>query len=333
MGGFILQNRIFLFLFLLFRFMIATTWLLGYGAGWVYLMGDRVTLYAVPGTNVSVCRYGSVSLSEVTTITLVTFSLQNVVPFFVMSVSSTLIVWQLRKHNDNTCLMNESELYRRRNRTRKTMKLLLVVCSVFLICITPVNIFQLILILDTDGGLWSYQYLEVIHTILSMMMMANSCINPIIYSRLHTTFRKQILALFNAWLLTPYRCASRRVGASFRGGNRRKSIRRKTLVERTRTGTTTTLMDEDNGDCTPRIGGKSGGIFSFSSDESTRVRRCPGCSLGNMWSVVHDIGTKCFKALKGKSSVASIEGDDCVFFGMSLDCLETQLENVRETVL
>lgn len=190
------------------RYMIITTWLFSFGCAAIYLTGDRVKLYGT--SEYSVCRLFPKTLNEIITITLTTFSLQNVMPIFVMTIMYVLVVFQLRNHGvGNDFTLSRSGITRLRQRAAKTMKLLVVIVAVFSFCATPINIFYILYLFQTLK--LSEDFIHLIMVMLTMLMMTNSCVNPIIYGKLHMTFRRQAITLLHSLFIKPYRYTRRTI--------------------------------------------------------------------------------------------------------------------------
>ena len=174
------------------RGMITITWVFGFCGALVYLLGDRVMLHKIEKQ--WVCRlFGNDS--EVTMIALVTFSIQNAIPILFMTVLYGLIIHELNKNsNCNEYHIDASAMQVRRRSIRKTTKLLISVVLVFFMCVTPSNIFFMLYCFDLHG--LPHEYIYPVHVLLSMLMMANSCVNPLIYGKLHSSFRNETICLF-----------------------------------------------------------------------------------------------------------------------------------------
>jgi len=170
---------------------ISMTWILSLILGFFYFL--RVNLHApYDGENYYICS-NFAEYGEYLVHTLVTVVAQVIIPIVVITVLYALIILELRKTARNR-LFHASERERkiRLKRNTRATKLFVVIIIIFYVCILPVTIFFLIYLSDavqmTEGLLHLF-------TCLEMLKMLNSCVNPIIYSRLHTSFRRMILKL------------------------------------------------------------------------------------------------------------------------------------------
>lgn len=184
------------------RILILSTWVVGFCSAMVYVVTDRIQLKKEIN-NVSTCRYvydnTTKELEAYKALTLFTFTMENAIPFFMMTVFYSLIVYELRKNTDrNLGSVSEDEMQRRRKAFKKTTKLLLVVVVVFFICVTPFNIFYILYAFDELSLREDLIY--PVYVVLSMLMMSNSCVNPLIYGKLLRPFRRRSWKLFISFL-------------------------------------------------------------------------------------------------------------------------------------
>lgn len=123
--------------------------------------------------------------------------MQNVIPVFSMAILYSLIIYELHQNSARTfSCVSDDEIIRRRRHIKNTSSLLFVVVVVFFVCVTPHNVFY-ILYVHGDHNL-PKELEEPVYGVLSMLMMANSCVNPLIYGKLHHPFRKQIAKIFRS---------------------------------------------------------------------------------------------------------------------------------------
>ena len=131
------------------------------------------------------------------------FVLQLVIPLWGMSFLYSFIVFKLRPVSVSARRLSETEnIVRIRTiRQRKATKLFIVVVVVFTILVLPSNIIGLLV-----------QYNQIpptrenrrIYDFFVLLLAANSCVNPMIYSRLHKSFRKSTLSLLFGCCIPDY---------------------------------------------------------------------------------------------------------------------------------
>eukprot|EP00112_Aurelia_sp_Birch-Aquarium-sp1_P019104 Seg4664.1 transcript_id=Seg4664.1/GoldUCD/mRNA.D3Y31 product="Neuropeptide FF receptor 2" protein_id=Seg4664.1/GoldUCD/D3Y31 len=123
------------------------------------------------------------------------FILQMVIPMIAMSILYSIIILKLRSGTVSARRLSESDNVSRirSRRQRKATKLFVVVVIVFISLVLPANIFHLLASYDlvSDKSISNYR----IYVVVTLMQAANSCVNPLIYSRLHKSFRRSTIAL------------------------------------------------------------------------------------------------------------------------------------------
>ena len=171
------------------KVMLALSWLIGGGFCLVYLFGKAMESYR------GNCRMNKTQVVEIVWTTYVSYSLQNFIPIVVMIFLYSLIIYELYKTSESCKqYLTSAEFMKRRSKNRKTTKLLIVVVVVFFVCVTPKSLFYMFYI-NRMFGMSSdipSSKLVIIDATFTILKMSNSCANPIIYSRLHASFRKRI---------------------------------------------------------------------------------------------------------------------------------------------
>ena len=86
----------------------------------------------------------------------------------------------------------------RQRNTIKARKMLVVVVSVFSFCIIPLDLYQMIIYIfyktNFKFSKTSYKVVLLLNSVLSILQVANSATNVIIYSRMHKGFTKQLFS-------------------------------------------------------------------------------------------------------------------------------------------
>jgi len=191
----------------------AVIWTLGCLPGVPYLIKNHVHLMTAQGTDRMICGHNMKKTVHVIH-TLITFAMQVALPLLVMTVTYILIIYELiQVENSDLYKSQQLEICKRCKQNKKTIKLLIVVVTVFFICVAPVNIFYLLYLFNTHS--LSLPTATLTFNILLMLQMLNSCINPLIYSKLHTSFRRDSLKLLCSCCLHKFKSlqteASRRM--------------------------------------------------------------------------------------------------------------------------
>lgn len=154
---------------------VAVIWLLGASVGVVYLIGNKIRLHL---SEIWVCR--SFATDEERVIhTLITLSLQVLIPLLIMIIVYIAMAAQIRRNTKQPLLYTGEKSQENIKRDKRAMRLLLLIVGVFFLCHIPVNVFFLF---DLFG--WKNLTTHVnfrVYITLHMVQMASNCINPIIY--------------------------------------------------------------------------------------------------------------------------------------------------------
>lgn len=178
---------------------IMLTWMLGGSIGmphFVYLRQFHSKSY---GYHCSL----TLPSKEYRAYTVSIFVLQLVLPLLSMVFLYSFIILKLRSGSVSARRLSESDNVARIRtiRQRRATKLFVVVVIIFTVLVLPLNIFMLLV---------TYQLVpqtarnRQIYSLLVLLFNANSCVNPIIYSRLHKSFRKSFIALFFGCCMPKY---------------------------------------------------------------------------------------------------------------------------------
>ena len=170
---------------------IACIWLAAALMGSVYLIDGNVCLLSSKNNNVFEC-YSCMKKNDLTIFVLTVFVVQTGFPIMVMTVLYTLIVIELSKNAKSGVFEDvKRNLKIRLLQNRKATKMVVLVVGVFSICFLPVNLFYLWYLFHTQP----IQEMKIVYDILTLLQMCNSIANPIIYSRLHSSFKQDITKL------------------------------------------------------------------------------------------------------------------------------------------
>ena len=184
---------------------ICIIWLISFALSSIFLF--RAYLYDDPADDSSqhLCRVFYLSDREASAHGLASFTVQIVIPLSIMSVLYSLIALELRKTAKSHLIRHhKNEMRARLKRNRKAIILFVTLVTVFYVFVLPSSIFYLFYLYDGLGSLPDNQ-VTVIYSLLHLMLMLNSCVNPIIYSNLHTSFRRSTLKIFCSCLFTKFK--------------------------------------------------------------------------------------------------------------------------------
>jgi len=131
------------------------------------------------------------------------FVLQLAIPLCAMTFLYAFIVFKLRSGSVSARRLSETDnvVRIRTLRQRKATKLFIVVVVVFTVLVLPINIFML---LASSHKIPHTKETRAIYNFLVLMLASNSCVNPMIYSRLHKSFRRSTLSLIFGCCIPKY---------------------------------------------------------------------------------------------------------------------------------
>ena len=162
------------------------------------------------------------------------FLIQMAFPVIIMSALYGNILCRLKSPTVRRLSAHESFLAIRQRRNRKSTKLFLTVVIVFYVLTLPYNIFFLWYTIN-HRTIPKENLQTIIHVyhILVLILLSNSCVNPLIYARLHKSFRRNTLRVLCPCLVKQFPklwggSFSRTLSTSFRWRSRGSSYRRST---------------------------------------------------------------------------------------------------------
>lgn len=177
-------------------------WFVGGTFGIVYLTDDWIALHKKENSNTYSCASFASSFDRRIHF-LVTCSFQVIIPFIIIATVSIMIITLLKTNAKNTLLKNSSREYRKRARiSRKAIKLILVIVFAFFICQLPVNLF--FFAMEFKLNELPDDVTVCVYYVLHLLEISSTCINPLIYCKLHTKFRKNTVKRFYSWCLLLY---------------------------------------------------------------------------------------------------------------------------------
>ncbi|XP_037069080.1 neuropeptide Y receptor type 2-like [Pollicipes pollicipes] len=134
----------------------------------------------------------------------ITTVLQFVIPFIIMTVAYTLILFKLsRRIRSKPGSKSARKRQADRERKRRTNRMLIAMVAVFGLSWLPLNLMNIFDDISTNVGLgWNrWQYFHLLFFIAHSIAMSSTCYNPFLYAWLNETFRKEfgeILPCFRA---------------------------------------------------------------------------------------------------------------------------------------
>ena len=130
------------------------------------------------------------------------FLIQMMFPIIIMSALYGIILCRLKSSSVRKLSVHSSFFKVRQKRNRKSTKLFLTVVIIFYVVTLPYNIFYLWYTMNwrriPAKDTLTIQY---IFHILLLILLSNSCVNPLIYARLHKSFRRNTLRVLCPCLL------------------------------------------------------------------------------------------------------------------------------------
>ncbi|XP_047135506.2 RYamide receptor [Hydra vulgaris] len=170
-------------------YIIAFIWLAAGCLGSVYLVKDHITYYSkyfMCSSNMK--KQISVGL------TIGIFTIQTLVPITLFTIMYFLIIFELKKTAKNKALLDSHRVIAiRLQQNSKTIKMVVFAVVIFYVCILPSNIYYLWYEFNQNALL--IETASTIYDILILLEICSSIGNPVLYSRLLTTFRREIIKI------------------------------------------------------------------------------------------------------------------------------------------
>lgn len=186
--------------------LVLATWLISFALSFIFFLDGRIRLWDNPEDDISsfVCR-NFMSRKEEKTYIILMVVVQIVIPLTVMTILYVLITILLRQTAKSDLFRHqEREMRARLRRNRKATILFVTLVTTYYVFVLPSNIFILLYTFGETGSL-DYKQLLTTYTLMHMVLMLNSCVNPIIYSNLHTSFRRSTLKLLCSCVFTKFK--------------------------------------------------------------------------------------------------------------------------------
>ncbi|XP_065647654.1 neuropeptide Y receptor type 6 isoform X2 [Hydra vulgaris] len=169
--------------------LVTLMWLVAGIVGCFYFVGENVKL-GLHSKNVYSC-FNYMKQNDFVVFSLAVFCIQCVIPIIIMTVIYMLVILELKKNAKSGIFAHcKNEMKLRLSQNKKVTKMIFLVVLVFYSCVLPSNSFYMWYLFS--GQKHPFRMVKVIYDILLMLQMCNSVVNPIIYSRLHTSFKKDI---------------------------------------------------------------------------------------------------------------------------------------------
>ena len=144
----------------------------------------------------NMCRVIYKDNMEDTIHTLSMFIIQMVLPIIIMSVMYGITLRRLWSQGIQKLGADSTFLAIREKRNKKSTKLLLTVVIVFFVLTLPFHIFYIWYTINYQTiHPENKSEIKNIYHILVLILLSNSCVNPLIYARLHKSFRRTTLRI------------------------------------------------------------------------------------------------------------------------------------------
>ena len=171
-----------------FGVMALLSWIMASFVGIIYFF--RVSYYHEH----NICRVAYKDDSEDIAHAVSLFLIQMVFPIIIMSTMYGIILYRLKLPTTRELSVHSNAI--RQKRYRKSTKLFMTVIIVFYVLTLPYNIFYMWYTVNwkTIRPEHTKTILHMYH-ILVLIFLSNSCINPLIYARLHEPFRRNTLRI------------------------------------------------------------------------------------------------------------------------------------------
>lgn len=124
------------------------------------------------------------------------FALGNVLRDVIASISIiTFGIFTTKRMKVGRLIISQIIVQKREKNTAKATKMLIVVATLFSICVIPLDLFQVIqyCFFHRESTTEHYSFVVTCNTFLHILQMTNSATNIIVYSRMHKDFTKSVL--------------------------------------------------------------------------------------------------------------------------------------------
>ena len=135
-------------------------------------------------------------------LTLMTFCLQYVMPLTVIAVTYGRIVRRLWVRTHVGAVTADQQLSQQKTK-RKSIKMLIVIVTVFAMCWLPLNLYQLLA--DFHPNVEVYHYNSTSFFICHWIAISSTCYNPFLYFWLNERFRDEVKSRFRCFFPNPKR--------------------------------------------------------------------------------------------------------------------------------
>ncbi|XP_065647640.1 kappa-type opioid receptor isoform X2 [Hydra vulgaris] len=166
---------------------VTSVWLAAAGLGFFYLIDKNIKL-KIHAENVYTC-FNSMKMNDYIKFSITTVCIQCVIPILLMTILYSAVILELKKNASSETLNH------RLQQNKKVTKMIFTIVLIFYICFLPANSFFMWYLFY--GINHPPQIMKSIYDILALLQMCNSIVNPIIYSILHASFKKDIANVFS----------------------------------------------------------------------------------------------------------------------------------------
>lgn len=130
--------------------------------------------------------------------TIFTEVIVTMVPIILTAISSTVIIYQMRRHRAQTETITEVNKLRRNQQSRVITKTLTAISITFVICLTPFCLIRILKILLTGGTEFPSNVFSILSISTYFVESVNPCINLYIYIICSAKYRASFLNLWRS---------------------------------------------------------------------------------------------------------------------------------------
>ena len=154
-------------------------------------------------------KYNDVNEEIAYTVSL--FLIQMIFPVIIMSTMYGFILLRLKSTTTRQLSVRSNTIREKRN--QKLTKLFMAIIIVFYVLTLPYNIFFMWYTIKGKIITTENPKIQHVYQILALILLSNSCVNPLIYARLHESFRRNTVRILFPCLvkrLTTWRLSLKR---------------------------------------------------------------------------------------------------------------------------
>lgn len=184
------------------HFVLALIWLLAIGLSLPFGMYNKVQTVDFLFEKVERCSPAFPTETWEKYLTLMTFLLQYVIPLTVIAITYGRIVRKLWVRTHVGAVTQNQQLSQQKAK-RKSIKMLIVIVTVFAACWLPLNLYQILA--DFHPNVKVFHYSSTSFFICHWIAISSTCYNPFLYFWLNERFRSEVKSRFKCCFPRPKR--------------------------------------------------------------------------------------------------------------------------------